>query len=156
MRRMIAFALSLICLLGIAGCNEASSTPKIEQTSLPQTNDFAFSYTVTEGSFVRGEQVLLSVGLTNNRSVNYVWFGSQSDFRAQVSLVCVDGDTEYVILPDGSPATLDDAKHEVKPGEMRATDFYFFIPTDAVSGEYNLVCSFDSSTATFENIFTLD
>ena len=157
MRRLIAFALALICLLGMVGCSEVSHKQQNEEPQTPpEAKDFEFSYQVTEGSFARGEQVLLSVGLTNKRSVNYVWFGSQSDYHAQVSLVCADGDTEYVIFPDASPATLDDMKHEVKPGETRVSDFYFFIPEDATAGEYNLVCSFDSSNTTFENIFTLD
>lgn len=150
MKKTIAFAFVLVCALSLVGCSSNR-----EQLEGSQTNDFEFSFQVIEGAFSRGERVGLSVDLTNETSESYEWEGSQSHFRARVKLICTDGDTEYVISPEPIPDTDDMSKHEVGAGETRSFDFYFTIPIDAVSGEYNLVCNFENSTKTFDKVFTL-
>ena len=151
MKKLIALVLALVCVLGLVGCN----TTQNKQNDLSETADFGFSYKHIEGTFANGERVGLSVELINQQNEDYVWTGSQSNYRARVKLVCNNGGTEYSISPEPIPDTDDMSTHEVKAGQARSFDFYFTIPADAVSGKYSLVCNFEGSTQTFENVFEL-
>ncbi len=122
-----------------------------------KANDFGFSYNITEGSFVRGERVGISVALTNQKNGSYVWTGSESNYRASVRLICKDGDTEsFICLPELIPDTDDMTEHEMVAGETRTFDYYFTLPANAASGEYSLECRFGNSAETFDNVFTLE
>ena len=151
MKKFIALVLALVCVLSLVGCN---NTPK-NQNDPSETVDFGFAYKHIEGTFAYGERVGLSVELTNQQNESYVWTGSQSNYRARVKLICNNGGTEYSISSESIPDTDDMSTHEVKAGEARSFDFYFTIPADAVSGKYSLVCNFEGSTQTFENVFEL-
>ena len=151
MKKLIAFILTLVCVLGLVGCN----TTQDKQNDLSETTDFAFAYKHIAGTFACGERVGLSVELTNQQNESYVWTGSQSNYRARVKLICNNSGAEYSISPEPIPDTDDMSTHEVKEGETRSFDFYFTIPADAVSGKYSLVCSFENSTQTFDNVFEL-
>lgn len=123
---------------------------------LTETADFGFTYKHIEGTFALGERVGLSVGLINQQEEEYAWSGSQSHYRAIVKLICNNGDVEYSILPEPIPDTDDISTHSVGAGETRTFDFYFTIPTDAVTGKYSLVCAFHGDTKTFDNVFELN
>ena len=152
MKKILASILALCALLCLFGCQESKheKTPNVEQS---QNQDFEFSYQVVEGDFARGEVFTIGVEMTNRKTESYTWEGSSSHFQAQVKLVCAD--KEYEISPQDSPYTMDMGRHEVAVGESRTTQVYCVIPDDAASGEYDLVCSFEGTTKTFEKAFSL-
>ena len=145
--------------------NVASETPNDtdsnETTSIPNVtviqdkdDDFAFSFFVKNGSFVRGEKIEICVDLISTKS-SYEWTGPYSYFRAIVKLVCLTDGVEYIILPDEMPDTTDCGTHKVELNEKRSTIFYFNIPIDAVPGDYALICTFMGSEAKFIGSFKL-
>ena len=151
MKKLIAFGLALVCVLGLIGCDDTRN----KQNDLSETAAFGFAYKRIEGIFARGERVGLSVELTNQQNESYVWTGAQTNYRASVKLICNNGGAEYSILPEPVADTDDIATHVVMSGETRSCDYYFIIPADAVSGKYGLVCSFENSTQTFDHVFEL-
>ena len=145
--------------------NVASETPNDtdsnETTSIPNVtviqdkdDDFAFSFFVKNGSFVRGEKIEICVDLISTKS-SYEWTGPYSYFRAIVKLVCLTDGVEYIILPDEMPDTTDCGTHKVELNEKRSTIYYFNIPIDAVPGDYALICTFMGSKAKFIGSFKL-
>ena len=152
MKKILASVLILCALICSFGCQESENagTPSVEQN---QPQDFEFAYQVLDGDFTRGKILTIGVEMTNRKSESYTWEGSSSHFQAQVKLVCAD--KEYEISPQDSPYTMDMGRHEIAVGESRTTQVYFAIPDDAASGEYDLVCSFEGTTKTFENAFVL-
>ena len=150
MKKILAGALILCALLCLFGCRDVETDPP---TSEPQNGDFEFAYQVLDGDFARGRVLTIGVEMTNRKSESYTWEGSSSHFQAQVKLVCAD--KEYEISPQDSPYTMDMGRHEIAVGESRTTQVYFAIPDDAASGEYDLVCSFEGTTKTFEKAISL-
>lgn len=119
-------------------------------------SDFDFSYELIEGTLERGNRICISVALINQRDESYQWTGAHSHFRASVQLLCVFNGEEYLISPEPSPDTDDVADHEVPAGESRTYRYYFNIPSDAPSGEYDMICSFEDEEKTFSGVFTLN
>ena len=109
MKKLIAFILTLVCVLGLVGCN----TTQNKQNDLSETTDFAFAYKHIAGTFACGERVGLSVELTNQQNESYVWTGSQSNYRARVKLICNNSGAEYSISPEPIPDT-DDFKNKIR------------------------------------------
>ncbi len=128
----------------------------IATENLNGENDFDFSFELKEGEISCGERILISVELINKQNTSYKWNGAYSEYRANVKLVCANGNTEYSITPDPIPDTDDVGKYEIAAGESRTVEYYFAIPSDALLGEYDLVCSFNATSKTFENVFTLE
>lgn len=132
-------------LVFLAGCGGVSA------------EEFSFSYStkVEQANIVRGARIDISVVLTNDSDKKYTYTGAESDFRANVKLYCDNGGTEYEIVPEAIPSTDDVGKHVVGAHESRSFTFYFAIPGDAPSGDYNLKVSYGQSSKTYSKVFTL-
>ena len=129
---------------------------EIVQDQVSVDGDFGFAFKLVEGTFARGERICLSVVLTNQQNESYVWTGPQSHYRARVKLVNNNGTDEYTISPEPIPDTDDMGDYQVPSNEARSFEYYFCIPSDAVSGAYSLICSFDTSSQTFNDVFNLE
>ncbi|MCI5513070.1 MAG: hypothetical protein MR471_03015 [Clostridia bacterium] len=132
-------------LVFLAGCGGTSA------------EKFGFSFLLETGQseIVKGARIGISVVLTNDSDKKYTYTGAESDFRANVKLYCDNGGAEYEIAPEAIPSTDDVGKHTVGAHESRSFTFYFAIPGDAPSGDYNLKVSYGQSVETYSGIFTL-
>lgn len=140
-KRIISFAL-VIVLVFLVGCSESS-------------NKFTFSYSIEQDKIIKGERIGISVTLINDSNKKYTYSGSESEFRATVKLFCNDGEMEYIIPIEPIPSTDDVGKHIIEPHKGKTSTFYFAIPIDAPSGNYNLRVAYKESNTTYTNIFTL-
>ena len=145
MKKKVIFLLLILCISAsiiLASCHDNSSYR------------FEFFYSVKNTSINRGEHIEIEVTLKNGSEKQYNYVGPESDFRALAELYC--NETDYIIPCDPVTSTDDAGKHSVAPGESSTYVYGFMIPQDAPAGEYNLRLSFNTSSQTFNNIFTLD
>lgn len=143
MKKRIVLLVSAVILIFLAGCIRSSP------------DSFSFSYSIGQGEIAKGGRIAITVTLTNNSDKEYSYSGSETDFRATVKLFCKNGETEYIVPAEPVPSTDDIGKHVIAPHESRAFTFYFSIPDDAPSGDYNLSVAYQGSGAAYSKIFTL-
>lgn len=143
-RVVIIVCLCAMALTILAGCNNPSSYV------------FSFSYSINDDDIIRGEKIEISVELINSSNRKYSYKGAESDYRAIPKLFCIDGETEYLIPADPIPSTTDFGNHIINAHESKTYTFYYLIPLDAPSGEYNLKVSYLDSSDIYTNIFTLE
>jgi hypothetical protein len=143
-----------------------SSNPSKISGIEPNDGGFGMSFKYSEGSFTRGEVMLLDITLINNTGKTYAWTGSSSVFHpTNVKLWCVKEDGQKYRIPHRSlPDTEDICYNEVKNGESYTRTYVFDIPEDAPAGDYTLTCEFRADknnggrkdTIIFEGYFRLE
>lgn len=143
-----------------------SSNPRKISGIEPNDGGFGMSFKCFEGSFTRGEVMLLDITLINNTGKTYAWTGSSSVFHPRsVELWCVKEDGQKYRIPHRSLRDTHDIRYnEVKNGESYTRTYVFDIPEDAPAGDYTLTCSFQADpenggrkdTIIFEGYFRLE
>ena len=140
-KKILSFILVIIVLL-LTGCDK---TP---------LRDFSFSYEVkTEQEEVsRGDRVYITVTVTNDSALPYMYEGSSSDFNAHERLYCKG----YIIWCEPYPVTEDGERvHLIQPHQSSSRTYGYVIPDDAPSGDYDLRVGYEDSEETYYKVFTL-
>ncbi len=121
-----------------------------------EPDDFEISARVIDGTFARGETILINVSITNKMDVAYTWTGSSSAIYARTKFVCTENGRKFIIPDNERDLNDDDNYNEFKPGETETNMHWYEIPDDAAPGEYTLVCSFKNTTFEMKDGFILE
>ena len=138
MRKIILCCILILTFVFLSGCGRSSDR-------------FTFSYEISTEEVSRGDRISITVTLTNDSDLMYIYKGGVSSFSAHERLYC----NGYIIRSISADTDDGSRIHFVKPHQSSSRTFVYVIPDDAPNGDYNLRVGYESSEATYYKVFII-
>ena len=121
-----------------------------------ESTEYQFAYEIDKLKYIRGEQVIIKVSLTNISGGEHHYSGKYSDYNAKVKLYFQD--KEGIHIMQCSPTSYREDNTEVgefsvKNMEARTRTYYYMLPTYARLGKYHLELSYDEDAVLYKDVF---
>ena len=121
MKRLMAFVLTLICVLSMIGCRPQQPDGRDPASDPSEAGQFSFSYQLEKKAYHMGERIEIRATITNNTGKDYTYTGSYSEFSPEVSLYYISDSGERIGHIEHEPRAMteDMNKHVIADGESR-------------------------------------